>query len=350
MRDQNLALRLHGPKHLRFHDETIAPPGRGEVLLEVLSVGICRSDLDYWAYGRIGDQVVETPLVLGHEFSARIVEAGPGVQRKLVGRRVAVEPAISCMKCEWCRRGDTNVCPDVQFCGTPPNDGALRRYMTYRVEFLAPLPASVSDDAGAVLEPLAIGVHAVDLAKLRLEQSVAIVGCGPVGISILQAVRAAGAGRLIALDRLAWRLDLACALGATDVINVDREDAVAAVEKLTRGRFVDAVFEAAGTDDSARLAVELAAPAGKVFLVGIPPSDTTHFCAATSRRRGLTIYVVRRSRNTLHRALAMLVRGALDAERLVSHRFPFTQAERAFSVAHNYEDGVVKAIIRVQED
>ncbi|KPL10931.1 hypothetical protein AMJ85_05095 [candidate division BRC1 bacterium SM23_51] len=328
---------------MRFHDEDCPTPGAREVLLEVLSVGICRSDLDYWKDGRIGDAVVEQPLVLGHEFSARVVETGPGADSNLTGQRVAVEPAVSCMECEWCRRGDTNVCPDVRFCGTPPVDGALRRYMTYPAQFLAVLPDSVSDDAGAVLEPLAIAVHAVDLARPRLEQSTAIVGCGPVGLSILQAARAAGVGRLIALDRLDWRLDLASEFGATDTINVNREDPVDAVAGLTADRCVDFVFEAAG------LAIQLAAPAGKVLLVGIAPGGETNFSASISRRRGLTVYIVRRSRNTLHRALAMLVRGVFDAERLVSHRFPFAQAGQVFPLAYNYEDNVVKAMIRVRE-
>lgn len=349
MKELNPTLRLHAPRTLRFHDEDCPTPGDGEVLLEVLSVGVCRSDLDYWNDGRIGDAVVEEPLVLGHEFSARVVETGAGVDPNLVGQRVAVEPAVSCLSCEWCRQGDTHVCPSVRFCGTPPVDGALRRYVTYPAQFMAVLPSNVSDDAGAVLEPLAIGVHTVDLAKPRLEQSAVIVGCGPVGLSILQAAQAAGVGRLIALDRLDWRLDLALALGATEAIDVDREEPVAAVSRLTAERGVDLVFEAAGTDDSARLAVELAAPVGRVFLVGIPPGGETTFSASVSRRRALTIYIVRRSRNTLHRALAMLVRGVLDGESLVSHRFPFTQVERVFRMVYNYKDNVVKAIIHMEE-
>jgi L-iditol 2-dehydrogenase len=196
-------------------------------LLEILSVGICRSDLDYYNDGHIGETVLGDPLVPGHEFSARVIAGGLGVDPSLVGRRVAVEPAISCMGCEWCLRGDTNLCPKVRFCGTPPVDGALRRCMVYPAEFMAVLPDRISDDAGAVLEPLAIGVHVVDLARPRLEQSAAIVGCGPVGLSILEAARAAGVGRLFVFDRLRWRLDLALALGATDAIDVEGGDPAA---------------------------------------------------------------------------------------------------------------------------
>jgi len=346
----NRTLRLHAPRVLKFHDEPRPAPGPGEVLLEILSVGICRSDLDYYNDGRIGDAVVSEPLVLGHEFSARVIEAGEGVNSSLVGQRVAVEPAVWCNKCEWCLRGDSNLCPAVRFCGTPPIDGALRRYMAYPAEFMAVLPDEISDDAGAVLEPLAIGVHALDLARPRLEQSAAIVGCGPVGLSILQAARAAGAGRLIVLDRLRWRLNLALELGATDAIDVGREDPVAALERMTGGRLVDHVFEAGGTDESPDLSIRLAAPAGKVFLVGIPPGDRINVSAGISRRRGLTVYIVRRSRNTLDRALSMLERGLLNADRLVSHHFPFAESEQAYQMAHNYEDNVVKAIIRVREE
>ena len=350
MSQSNRTLRLHGIRDLRFHDEAWPNPGPGEVLLEVLSVGICRSDLDYYSDGHIGETYLTEPLIQGHEFSARVIEAGEGVDQSLVGRRVAVEPAVCCTKCEWCLRGDTNLCPEVRFSGTPPVDGALRRCMAHPAEFMAVLPESISDDAAAMLEPLAIGVHVLDLARPRLEQSAAVVGCGPVGLSILQAARAAGVGRLMVLDRLKWRLDLALELGASEAIDVGREEPVAALERLTAGRGVDFVFEAAGTDDSPALSVQLAAPAGKVFLVGIPPGDKITVSAGVSRRRGLTVYVVRRSRNTLHRALSMLERGILEADRLVTHRFPFTQAERAFRMAHNYEDQVVKAIIRVQEE
>lgn len=347
--NDNRTFRLHAPRVIEFHDEERPSPGPGEVLLEITSVGICRSDLDYWNDGRIGDFVVEEPLVLGHEFAARVVETGEGVTPELEGRRVAVEPAVSCLNCEWCLSGDSNLCPQVRFCGTPPIDGALRRYMTFPAYFVAALPDSISDDAGAVLEPLAIGVHAVDLANPRLEKSAAVVGVGPVGLSILQAARAAGVGRLIALDRLSWRLDAALELGATDAIDVEDGDPVAALMRLTRDRGVDYVFEAGGTDDSPRLAIELAAPAGKVSLVGIPTGDEIRFSAGVSRRRGLTVYIVRRSRNTLHRALAMLEQGRLNAERLVSHRFPFPKAEQAFELAHAYKDNVIKAMIRVSE-
>ena len=346
----NRTLRLHAPHVLKFHDEECPAPGPGEVVLEILSVGICRSDLDYYHDGHIGETALREPLVPGHEFSARVIAGGLGVDPSLVGRRVAVEPAVCCMGCEWCLRGDTNLCPKVRFCGTPPVDGALRRRMVYPAEFMAVLPDDVSDDAGAVLEPLAIGVHVLDLARPRLEQSAAIVGCGPVGLSILEAARAAGVGPMFVFDRLKWRLDLALALGATEAIDVGRGDPAATLDHLTRGRRVDFVFEAGGTDESPALAARLAAPAGKVFLVGIPPGDRITFSAGVSRRRGLTVYVVRRSRNTLHRAIELLRRGALEADRLVSHRFPFGQSERAFSMAHNYEDNVVKAIIRVQEE
>ena len=346
---ENRSFRLHAAGVTRFHDEPSVTPGPGDVVLEMLSVGVCRSDIDYWVDGRIGDAIVNEPIILGHEFSARVAEVGPGVDPALVGRRMAVEPAISCMRCEWCLRGDVNLCPTVTFCGTPPHNGALVRYRTHPAAFMAALPEMISDDAGAVLEPLAIGLHVLDLARPRLAAAGAFVGVGPVGLSILQAARAAGMGRMIALDRLPWRLDLAATMGATDAVNADREDPVAAVMRLTGNRGVDYVFEAGGTDDSIRLAIRVAAPGGKVFLVGIPPSDRIEFSAAIARRRGLTVYVVRRSRNTLHRALEMLAHGRLDADRLVTHRFPFAQGARAFEVAHTYADNPVKVIIRVNE-
>ncbi len=349
MRASNRTLRLHGAKDFRFHNEAVPQPRPGEVLLEIRSVGVCRSDLDYYNDGRIGDTRIESPHVLGHEFSARIIALGPDVDPALEGRRVAVEPGVFCGQCQWCRTGDVNLCPHIEFHGTPPFDGALRQYMTHPAEFVIPLPESISDDAGALLEPLAIGVHVLDLARPVLETPAAVVGCGPVGLSILQAARAAGMAPIYVFDRLQWRLDLALELGAAAAIHVDRQNPVEALCDLTRGRMVEYVFEAAGTDDSPALSAELASQAGKVFVVGIPVGDRVMFSAGTSRRKGLTVYVVRRSRATLKRAIALLARGEFEAERLITHRFPFAEAERAYIVANNYEDGVVKAVVRVQE-
>jgi len=209
------ALKLYGPRDLRIAEEPMPQPRAGQVLLRVRSVTICHSDLHWYEYGRIGDTVSDQPLVLGHEFCGQVVEVAQGVGAVKPGDLVAVDPATSCGHCRYCREGNPNLCLNLLFAGIPPTDGALQEYMTYRAGFLHPLPPSFSADDGAVLEPLGVAIHAWDLARLRVGETVAIVGCGPIGLLLVQLARIGGASRVLAVESLAYRRDLAAALPTT---------------------------------------------------------------------------------------------------------------------------------------
>ena len=342
------AARLYGSRDIRIETMPVPPPpGAGEVQLRVTSVGICGSDLHQWSLGSIGDTKAQSPVVLGHEFAGVVVALGPEVEGLAVGQRVAADPAVPCWRCEMCRLGHPNLCRRLHFCGLWPDDGALRELINHPADACFPLPDAVSNDVGAMLEPLGIGLHAIDLAHLRVADSVAVLGCGGVGLLLIHLARLAGARPIYATDRVPERLAAAIRYGADAVFNVDREDVVAAVQRATEGRGVDVAIEAAWATETVGQAAEMARPGGRVVLVGIPAEDTLQMRASSARRKGLTVAFSRRMKHTYPRALTLAQRGDVDLAALVTHRFPLARAAEAFHLAETYRDGVLRAIIEV---
>ena len=200
--------RLYAVGDLRVAEEPVPAPEPGTSLVRVTAVGICGSDLHWWAEAGIGDAKLDRPLVLGHE-AAGIVEDGP--QR---GQRVAIDPAIPDETCPQCRAGYRNLCPQVQFAGHGGQDGALRDFLVWPSAQLVPLPGGLTDADGAVLEPLGVAIHALDLGHLRIGAAAAVIGCGPIGLLLVQLLRAAGAHPVVAVDPLPHRQEAASRAGA----------------------------------------------------------------------------------------------------------------------------------------
>lgn len=331
-------LRLHGAHDLRFSDESLPVPNPGEQLLRVKSVGLCGSDLHWYKQQGIGDARILHPLVLGHEFAALTEK----------GERVAVDPAIPCGKCEFCVHGNPNLCPEIRFAGHGSVDGALREYLTWDQQCLHPLPDDLSDDDGAMLEPLGVAIHAVDLAHLTAGMSVGVFGCGPIGLLIIQLVRLYGAKNIIGTDTLLHRVEAARAFGANHAFLVEGRLSDHEIKAGTGNRGVDVAFEAAGNQDAVSDAFEAVVPGGKVILAGIPDDDRTFFTASVARRKGLTIKLVRRMKYTYPRAIDLVRKGDVDVRSLVTHHFPLARAIEAFDVATRH-DGL-KVIIHVGEE
>jgi L-iditol 2-dehydrogenase len=321
------ALRLHGAGDLRLHDESKPLPGPGEELLRVTAVGVCGSDLLWYSEAGIGDARLEQPLVLGHEFAA-VIESG---ERR--GERVAVDPAISCGWCPFCLEGNPNLCARLRFAGHGAEKGALREYMAWPGRYLHPLPEAVTDVEGAMLEPLGVAIHAVDLGQVKPWMTVGVFGCGPVGLLVLQVARAAGVTRLIATERLAHRLEAAGSLGATVVFEADGGRESTEILAATGGRGVDVAFEATEENGAVKAAMASARPGGRVVLIGIPADDRIAFSASVARRKGLTLKLARRMKHTYPRAIDLVSRGLVDVRSLVTHRFPLAEFERAFAAA-----------------
>jgi L-iditol 2-dehydrogenase len=302
------ALRLHAAGDLRLHDEPAPEPGDGEVLVRVTAVGLCGSDRHWFEEGGIGDAVLTQPLVLGHEFVG-VIEGG-----LRAGERVAVDPAIPCGECAACAAGRSHLCLRVRFAGHGHTDGALRDALAWPERLVHPVPDSLDDATATLLEPLGVALHALDLGHVSAGTRAGVFGCGPIGILLVQALRAEGA-TVVATDVLPHRLDVALALGA----------------ERWEGAEVDVAFEVAGEDASLDDAIAAACPGGRVVLVGIPSRDRTSFTASTARRKGLTLLLSRRMEAAdLTRAIDLVERGRLDLAPLVTARHPLAHWADAF--------------------
>jgi len=346
------AARLHGIRDLRLEDLPRPTPGPGEVLLEVASVGVCGSDVHYYLEGRIGNQVVTGPIIMGHEFSAWVAELGPGIEGLDVGQLVAVDPAISCGECEPCQHGHPNLCPNVRFCGTPPINGVFAEYTIMPAENCFPLPQGFGPEEGAMLEPLGVAIHSVDLAHLRSGYTVAVLGAGPIGLLIAAMAKASGASAIYMTEPLTYRRQFALDYIADAALDPYEKgtDVVAEIMRLTGGRGVDVAFEAAGAPETPQQAAAVARPGGKVIVAGIPADDTMTMNASTVRHKGLTIKLVRRMKHTYLRAIRLVQTGMMDVKSLVTHTFPLERIAEAFEMVAAYDDGVLRAVIQVSAE
>jgi L-iditol 2-dehydrogenase len=321
------ALRLHATGDLRLHEEERPEPREGETLVRVTAVGLCGSDLHWFGEGGIGETRLTRPLVLGHEL-AGITEDG---------RRVAIDPAVPCESCALCREGHPNLCEAVRFAGHGADDGGLREWMAWPERALFALPDALRDADGAMLEPLGVALHAVDLAHMRTGASVGVFGCGPIGLLALQAARLAGAGRLFATDRpdRPHRLDAARRLGAEVFAAEAGREARAIRDALGGG--LDVAIELAGENGAVDAALDAVRPGARVVLAGIPAEERTSFRAATARRKGLTLVLSRRMKHTYPRAIELVAEGNVDVRSAVTHQFPLERGAEAFATAARRE-------------
>jgi len=329
------SVRLHAPKDLQIHDEPVPVAVEGEKIIRIKSVGICGSDLHWFSEGGIGDAQLKRPLVLGHEFAGETED----------GQRVAVDPALPCGQCELCQHGHPNLCPSVILTGHGEQDGALQECIAWNEKNLYPIPESFTYADGAMLEPLGVAIHAVDLGKLKTGMTVGVFGCGPIGLLIIQLARLAGATNIVGTDILSHRVEAAKSVGANHAFLAAGRPEVDEIRAVTKGQGVDVAFEVAGEQEAVDAAFAAVHPGGKVILVGIPDNDQTSFTASVARRKGLTIKLVRRMKHTYPRAIDLVSKGKVDVRSLVTHRFPLDQAVDAFRVAARREG--LKVIIEV---
>ena len=327
------AARLYGVGDIRVDEEPEPETGLGETLVRVSAVGLCGSDLHWFSEGAIGDARLAHPLVLGHE-AAGVIASGP---RR--GQRVAIDPAIPDGTCRACRDGYRNLCPQVRFSGHGATDGALREVMAWPDELLHPLPDELSDGDGAVLEPLGVAIHSIDLGHLPFAGTAAVIGCGPIGLLTIQLLRVSGAESIVAFDPRAHRREAAAKLGADQVVDPAELTADGAAEpdagrvRDLVGYGVDVAFEIAGGDPAVALAMEVARPGGRIALGGIPDDDRIGFSASLARRKGLTIALVRRMNEVYPRAIGLVARGQIDTAAVVTDRFGLGEVAAAFESA-----------------
>jgi len=317
-------------------------PGRGEVLVRVRAVGICRSDLHYYEHGRIGNQVITNyPQVLGHEPAGEIAGVGPGVRGFQSGDRVAVEPAVPCGRCAECRRGRSNICRKVRFLGMPGQPGALAEYLVIPAANVVKVGRRVSFAEAAALEPMAIGLHAVGLLGRIPGRAVTVIGAGPIGLCVLAALRLQRV-RVAICDYLPARLAVARRMGAARVVRIHPRRPMA----LQTGRLIaPVVIEAGGTAEAMDLAIRAAGPGGTVAFIGIPDGEAFAYPVHVARRKELIVINVRRSNGELAAAARLVAAGRLKLLPMLTHHGPLSAAGRFFELVSRRRGGVIKAVV-----
>ncbi|MFI0819472.1 NAD(P)-dependent alcohol dehydrogenase [Streptomyces sp. NPDC021098] len=322
MNDATAAV-LHGPKDVRIERRPIPEPAPGEILVDIGAVGLCGSDLHYYAHGENGPNVLRSPTALGHEAAGTVV-AGDGTHP--VGSRVAIEPAVPCGRCAACRGGRYNQCHDGHCFGSPPTDGALIGQLAVPSEFAHPLPDDLPLTAGALIEPLAVALHAVRRGGVAVGDRVLITGAGPIGLLVLQAARAVGAGEAVVTDVNPGRLAHASRLGADRVRDT-------AHEPLPREQVFDVALDCSGIETALVGAVRALRPGGTAVAVGNPVRPLTALPLAWMQRQELTLVTAFRYAGEFPAAVALAAAGRVDLESLVTARFPLERTAEALHTA-----------------
>ena len=318
-----------------------------EVLLRMDTVGVCGSDVHYYTAGRIGTQVVQFPERVGHECAGTAVEVGSAVTEFEAGQRVAVDPLVACGQCDQCRSGRRHTCRKQKFLGNPGEaPGALAEFLTMPVESCYPVPDCMTQVHAALVEPFSIGLYAQRLAQVQPGAKIAVLGSGPIGLCVLLACGAAGAGTAYVTDLLDERLEVARRCGATWVGNARKTDVVAALGR-SEPLGLDCVFECAGEQQTLDQAVEILKPGGQLLIVGIPEIDRVSFSIHPLRRKEIRILNVRRQNHCTAPAIEMIATRTVNVDPLVTHHFSLAQSKQAFDLVDGYHDGVVKTVIHV---
>lgn len=341
---------MRGLDNMIIKDIEKPTAGPGNVVVAVEYVGICGSDVHYFHAGRVGAYEVdlENDYMLGHECGGVVVEVGEGVTSLKAGDKVALEPGTTCGKCEFCKEGKYNLCPDVIFLATPPVQGCNMEYIEYPASYAFKVPDKLSTLEAAMIEPLSVGIHAANQADVKLGDSVVIMGTGCIGLTTLLASKARGCGTTIVCDVVDSRLEKAKELGADYCINSMKTDPVEEIMKITNGRGADQVFDAAGAPVTIKQTALIAARGGTVTLVGISTEPELPYNFAQVMDKELTIKSVFRYRNIYPKAIAAVASGAIDVKKIVTHEFDFDHIQEAYMEAVNNKTDLVKAVIKVR--
>ena len=319
----------------------------GAVLLRIDRVGVCGSDVHYYMNGRIGDQIVQYPATVGHECSATVVQAGSTVERRKPGDRVAVDPAMVCGTCDQCRAGRLNTCRNLQFMGCPGQaPGAFAEYRVVPAENCLRIPDSMSLDQAVLVEPLTVGMHAVRLGEVYPAARVAVLGAGPIGLSVLLFAKVTAPSTIYMTDLIDERLEVARKSGADWTGNPKQEDVVEGIiQREPWG--LDLVFECSGDPTCIEQGLDLLTPGGTLVLVGIPAPPQVSFDIHAMRRKELTFKNVRRQKGCMAPVIRLVAEGHVDTGPLLTHRFPLEQIRDAFELVADYRYGVIKAVIEL---
>jgi L-iditol 2-dehydrogenase len=347
----NLSAVLHKIDDLRLEQVPLPPkPGKNEVLLRTYCVGICGSDVHYWKHGVIGNFVLKDPIILGHETCAEVVAVGPDVTHLKVGDRVCTEPAVPCRICSNCKEGLYNLCKDVWCHATPPDNGTLTKFFLHPADYSFKIPDNMSNEEGAMIEPLTVAVYACKRSQVTVGKDVLITGAGPIGLFNTMVAKALGANQVLVTDINEERLKLAKKIGADHTVLVTRdtkeEEMVNKIHQLF-GREPDITIECSGAPSSLRLSLLATKEGGTVLIVGHGPHDV-NLPIAQAAIREVNILGSFRYRNCFPLSIALVSSGKVNLKPLISHRYAFAQTLDAFNTAYKGEG--IKVIIKVRDD
>nr|WP_276353858.1 NAD(P)-dependent alcohol dehydrogenase [Cohnella sp. YIM B05605] len=336
---------MHRTREIQLEELPVPGIRSNEVLIKVVAVGVCGSDLHYYAHGRIGKYVVDKPFILGHECSGDIAAVGSNVRRLKVGDRVAVEPGVTCGYCDACKKGRYNLCPEVEFLATPPFDGAFTQYIKVRQDFVFKIPDSMSYEEAALIEPFSVGIHAAVRTRLQPDSAIAIVGMGPVGLLAIAAAKAYGASTIIAADLEPLRLEAAHRMGATHVINIREQDPVKGILRITGDKGVDVAWETAGNPAALQAALLSLRRGGKLAIVGLPAQEGISLNVPFMVDHEVDLYGVFRYANTYPKGIHFLSSGIVDTSILITDRYPLERTQEAMERALNHKSECLKVVV-----
>jgi L-iditol 2-dehydrogenase len=337
---------LTAPRQFRLVESEVPKPGPGEVLVRVEAVGICGSDLHSYAEGGVGDTPCQFPQVLGHEPAGTVVSTGAGVAGWSSGDRAFFEPAIYCYHCEFCRAGLHNVCASIRFMSTPGDPGYFREFAAVPAHNLIPIPPRLSIPDATIAEPLAIALHSMTFADIRLGDTAVVFGAGPIGLLTVICLKLAGAGRVWAVDPVAHRRQMALDAGACAAIDPRAADPVAEILRDTGQRGVDVAIDCAAKDNTMNQSIHAVRNAGRVVITGIPSAIQVPLDFSPMRRKEVRLFNVRRSNHETETAVELLLAHPARFAALVTHTRPLEKIAEAFCISESYADGVGKMIVQ----
>ncbi len=316
-----------------------------DVLIRMVTVGVCGSDIHYYTDGKIGSQVVKYPFTVGHECSGIVEKVGMSVSGIRPGDRVAIDPAMPCFQCDQCKSGRFHTCRRLKFLGCPGQaEGCLSDYIVMPEKSCFPIADSVTFEEAVISEPLSIGYYAIKLAGSLKNKNIGILGFGPIGMSVLLPALADHAGNIYVTDKINDRLHIAERCGATWTGNPEEKDIVQDIASM-EPTLLDFVFECCGKQEAIDQAIKLLKPGGKLLIIGIPEFDRWSFPTDDFRRKEIAVQNVRRQNECTHTVLDLIANKKVDVMPMITHHFPFDKTDEAFELVANYKDGVMKAMI-----
>lgn len=341
------ALVLESAKKLSLCDFPVTEiMGPYDVKIKIKACGICGSDVHYYMEGAIGDFVVNSPMILGHEAAGIVIEKGEKVTSLQKGDLVCMEPGVPDMHAPEVLEGNYHLDPDIRFWATPPVHGCLRETVVHPARFCFKLPEGMSAAEGAMMEPLATGIEAAKKAKIRPGDVALVVGCGTIGIMVAISALAGGCSKVFISDVKQEKLDIAGTYENIVPVNSKKENLIDFIMKETGGKGCDRVFEASGSPHVYPDFFKCTRRGGKVVLVGMM-NGLVQMNIPWIQVHGLSIETLFRYTNTFDRAVALVNAGKIDVKRLISRTFSFEEAVQAYEYAAAGYPDVVKVMIEL---